>query len=124
MSGRSDWRTPPHITAALGVFDLDPCADAKFPTAHALVGFPTHGLITPWAGRKGLGIIMRVQELIERLSGCDRDAEVHVSFDDIDTAESERLFGHVDGVQEAKYAGRVDIMSSGASNAKPKKRIK
>jgi hypothetical protein len=48
------WLTPPHILAALGDFDLDPCAapDPKpWPTASTHYTLPTDGLAEPWFGR-------------------------------------------------------------------------
>jgi phage N-6-adenine-methyltransferase len=53
-SGRSnysdEWYTPPRIVAALGPFDLDPCAG---PMAHAARNLRREddGLAQPWAGR-------------------------------------------------------------------------
>lgn len=50
---RDEWLTPPHILAALGPFDLDPCAsvDRPWPTAalHYTVG--ENGLAKLWTGR-------------------------------------------------------------------------
>jgi len=45
------WLTPPHILAALGPFDLDPCAHPDWPTAERLICLPDDGLAEPWAGR-------------------------------------------------------------------------
>jgi DNA N-6-adenine-methyltransferase (Dam) len=48
------WLTPPHILAALGDFDLDPCAapDPKpWPTAKVHYTLPTDGLSQRWLGR-------------------------------------------------------------------------
>jgi len=48
------WLTPPAILAALGPFDLDPCAapdPAPWPTATAHYRLPTDGLTEQWAGR-------------------------------------------------------------------------
>lgn len=45
-----DWYTPPDIPAALGRFDLEPCAG---PMSHAVVNIrrPADGLAVDWSGR-------------------------------------------------------------------------
>lgn len=49
---RSDeWYTPPHIIAALGQFDLDPCAAPGWPTATRYYFKADNGLSKPWSGR-------------------------------------------------------------------------
>lgn len=48
------WLTPPWILAALGEFDLDPCAAPEprpWPTARRHITRPIDGLSEPWAGR-------------------------------------------------------------------------
>lgn len=48
------WLTPPHVLAALGTFDLDPCAaPSPRPWATALrhIELPQDGLAEPWIGR-------------------------------------------------------------------------
>lgn len=48
------WLTPPGIIAALGPFDLDPCAAPSprpWPTAERHIELPEDGLAAPWAGR-------------------------------------------------------------------------
>jgi hypothetical protein len=48
------WLTPPHILAALGPFDLDPCACSEprpWPTAARHYTREDNGLILPWSGR-------------------------------------------------------------------------
>lgn len=48
------WLTPPHILAALGAFDLDPCAAPSprpWPSAARHIELPDDGLLTPWHGR-------------------------------------------------------------------------
>lgn len=48
------WLTPPHILAALGRFDLDPCAAPEprpWPTADRMISRPADGLSEPWSGR-------------------------------------------------------------------------
>lgn len=51
--GHDEWLTPPHILAALGEFDLDPCAPVKRPwnTAAKHYSFNENGLAQPWSGR-------------------------------------------------------------------------
>ena len=47
------WQTPLEILAALGPFDLDPCANDQAPTRCAVEGFTAadDGLSQPWEGR-------------------------------------------------------------------------
>lgn len=48
-----DWLTPPSLLAALGPFDLDPCASAAqpWPTACQQYTRADNGLLLPWFGR-------------------------------------------------------------------------
>lgn len=46
------WLTPPHITEALGDFDLDPCAAPGWPTAKRHVILPEDGLAVDWTGNR------------------------------------------------------------------------
>ena len=48
-----EWLTPPEILAALGRFDLDPCAPVNRPWATADKHYTIHdnGLAMPWHGR-------------------------------------------------------------------------
>lgn len=51
---RETWLTPPGILAALGAFDLDPCAAPSprpWPTAGRHVELPEDGLSIEWEGR-------------------------------------------------------------------------
>lgn len=48
------WLTPPEIVAALGPFDLDPCAAPEprpWPTATRHIALPEDGLTAGWSGR-------------------------------------------------------------------------
>lgn len=48
------WLTPPSILAALGTFDLDPCAAPSprpWPTAARHIELPEDGLAATWTGR-------------------------------------------------------------------------
>lgn len=45
------WLTPPHVTQALGPFDLDPCAHPGWDTAYRHISLPRDGLAEPWHGR-------------------------------------------------------------------------
>ena len=48
------WLTPPDILAALGSFDLDPCAAPEprpWPTANRHITLPEDGLAAEWSGR-------------------------------------------------------------------------
>lgn len=48
------WLTPPHILAALGPFDLDPCAAPSprpWPTAERHIELPEDGFAAEWTGR-------------------------------------------------------------------------
>jgi phage N-6-adenine-methyltransferase len=50
---RDDWQTPIELVEALGVFDLDPCANCEQPMRLARTGYTIadNGLHQPWAGR-------------------------------------------------------------------------
>lgn len=52
-AGTVEWLTPPEIIAALGPFDLDPCAPIKqpYPTAARTFTRIDNGLIQKWKGR-------------------------------------------------------------------------
>ena len=49
----SDWLTPPTVIAALGQFDLDPCAHPEqfYQTADHMIAPPANGLDAEWNGR-------------------------------------------------------------------------
>ena len=49
-AGTTTWLTPPHITDALGPFDLDPCGHEGWETAAKHYVLPTDGLAQPWHG--------------------------------------------------------------------------
>lgn len=50
--GTVEWLTPPEVIAALGPFDLDPCApEERWPTAERKFTQRDNGLIQPWRGR-------------------------------------------------------------------------
>jgi hypothetical protein len=46
-----EWYTPAHIPAALGRFDMDPCAGPSSSHATRNVRLPEDGLKVPWSGR-------------------------------------------------------------------------
>jgi len=50
---KDEWLTPPEILAALGTFDLDPCAPVKRPWPMAAHHYTVNdlGLMRPWYGR-------------------------------------------------------------------------
>lgn len=50
---RDEWLTPPHVLAALGPFDLDPCAPVVRPWSMATTHYTVldDGLSRPWEGR-------------------------------------------------------------------------
>lgn len=52
-SGTVEWLTPPSIIAALGPFDLDPCAPTRqpYPTAARTFTVADNGLLQRWSGR-------------------------------------------------------------------------
>lgn len=49
----NEWLTPPGIVAALGPFDLDPCAHPNqfYRTATCMIAPPNDGLAAEWSGR-------------------------------------------------------------------------
>ena len=52
--GSDTWLTPLEIIAALGAFDLDPCAAPEprpWPTAATHIARPDDGLAVEWSGR-------------------------------------------------------------------------
>ncbi len=54
VAGSHVWLTPPEIVAALGPFDLDPCAAPEprpWPTATRHITLPEDGLTADWQGR-------------------------------------------------------------------------
>lgn len=55
-AGTVEWLTPPEIIAALGPFDLDPCAPLlqPYPTAARTFTIADNGLARPWSGRTWL----------------------------------------------------------------------
>lgn len=55
-AGTVEWLTPPSIIAALGPFDLDPCAPLAqpYPTARQILTVRENGLIQKWEGRTWL----------------------------------------------------------------------
>lgn len=53
-AGSHIWLTPPELIAALGGFDLDPCAAPEprpWPTAARHIALPEDGLTAEWQGR-------------------------------------------------------------------------
>lgn len=52
-AGTDEWLTPPEILAALGSFDLDPCApiERPWPMAKTHYTLADDGLNRPWQGR-------------------------------------------------------------------------
>jgi hypothetical protein len=50
---KDEWLTPQYVLAALGPFDLDPCAPAVRPWETAAKHYTVmdNGLVQPWAGR-------------------------------------------------------------------------
>ena len=53
VGGTDEWLTPPDLIAALGHFDLDPCApiDRPWPTAERHYTIEDDGLRQKWSGR-------------------------------------------------------------------------
>lgn len=54
VAGTHVWLTPPEIIAALGAFDLDPCAAPEprpWATAERMISPPFDGLAIEWQGR-------------------------------------------------------------------------
>jgi hypothetical protein len=50
-SNQNEWLTPPALIAALGEFDLDPCAPEVRPWSMAKNHFSSNGLERAWNGR-------------------------------------------------------------------------
>ena len=50
-SHQNEWLTPPHVLAALGEFDLDPCAPVVRPWPTAREHYHANGIERAWHGR-------------------------------------------------------------------------
>lgn len=70
---RDEWLTPPHVLAALGKFDLDPCAPRVRPWSTAAKHYTINdnGLQQPWNGRVWLNPPYGIEAVkwLQRLSG-------------------------------------------------------
>jgi hypothetical protein len=133
---KDEWLTPPHILAALGPFDLDPCSPIVRPadTAARHLTIEDDGLSQPWAGRvwmnppygaeaarwlrkladHGNGIAL----VFARTETAAWVAEVWAKADAILFIAGRLHFHHVDGSRAAANSGAPSaLIAYGCSNA-------
>jgi len=102
LAGTHTWLTPPAIIAALGPFDLDPCAAPSprpWPTAREHIELPADGLATPWHGRVWCNppFGAYTSAWLERMA--DHANGIALAFARTDTAMFHRhVFGRADAV--------------------------
>ncbi len=132
---KDEWLTPPHIIAALGEFDLDPCAPINRPWDIAKQHFTAmdNGLAHPWNGRVwcnppyGLETAKWLDRLAQHGNGIAlifARTETRMFFDHVwrraDAVcfiEGRLHFHHVDGARAAANAGAPScLVAYGASN--------
>jgi hypothetical protein len=97
----AEWLTPPEIVAALGPFDLDPCAPEWRPwdTARRHYTAADDGLALPWSGRVWLNPPYgpAVARWIRRLH--DHGDGIALLFARVETAHFfDHVWGHADGI--------------------------
>lgn len=133
---KDEWLTPPHILAALGEFDLDPCAPIvrPWPTAVWHYDINDNGLSQQWSGRVWCNPPYGL-EASKWLSRCADHGnamalifartETRMFFDHVWNKASGLLFlegrlhfHHVDGRKAAANAGAPSVLVAyGRENA-------
>ncbi len=133
---KDEWLTPPHVLAALGAFDLDPCAplNRPWPTATEHFTIMDNGLIKPWAGRVwcnppyGLQSAQWLARLAAHGDGVAlifARTETEMFFEQVWNKANAVLFikgrlhfHHVDGTRASANAGAPSVLVAyGANNA-------
>lgn len=106
-----EWATPPEIIAALGDFDLDPCAmvTQPFPTARRSFTVIDNGLIQAWSGRVYCNPPYRASVIglwLGRMAGHNRGTALIFA-----RTETAAFFNHVWGRASALLflAGRLNF---------------
>ena len=135
--GKDEWLTPPHVLAALGQFDLDPCSPVRRPwnTAKHHYTAIDDGLSKPWFGRiycnppygaeaarwlerlaaHGDGIAL----IFARTETAAWFAHVWPKADAVLFLQGRLHFHHVDGTRAAANSGAPSaLIAYGQSNAK------
>lgn len=125
---KDEWLTPPQIIAALGQFDLDPCAPVSRPWDTAVLHYTKHddGLKQPWLGRVwcnppyGQETARWMARLVDH--GCGTAlvfarTETRMFFDwvwphahSVLFLEGRLYFHHVDGRRAAANAGAPSVL--------------
>lgn len=133
---KDEWLTPPHILAACGSFDLDPCSpiDRPIDTAARHFTIEDDGLSQPWAGRVwcnppyGAATVTWLARLAAHGDGIalvfartETDAwmrQVWAKADAILFIAGRLNFHHVDGRRATANAGAPSaLVAYGAANA-------
>ncbi len=129
-SGKDEWLTPPSILAALGTFDLDPCAPIARPWATAVQHFTTQddGLKQLWTGRIWLNppygpppiVTPWMRRMVRHRCGTAlifARTETEMFFETVWRAatavlflEGRLYFHHVDGTRAAANAGAPSVL--------------
>lgn len=135
--GKDEWLTPPHLLAALGAFDLDPCApiERPWPMANEHYTVLDNGLSKPWHGRVwcnppyGLEAARWLERLAEHGNGTAlifARTETEMFFDWVWQRATAVLFlygrlhfHHVDGKRAKANAGAPSVLVAyGDANAR------
>jgi len=129
---KDEWLTPPYVLAALGPFDLDPCAPVARPWDMAATHYTReqNGLSLPWFGRVFLnppyGPPSVIGPWLRRMSqhGCGialtfARTETELFFETIWTRASALLFlrgrlhfHHVDGARAGNNSGGPSVLAA------------
>lgn len=131
---KDEWLTPPHVLAALGEFDLDPCAPVTRPwdTAAEHYTIEDNGLAMPWFGRiwcnppYGLEAAKWLDRLADHGNGIAlifARTETRMFFDHVwgraDAVlfiEGRLHFHHVDGTRAAANSGAPSCLVAYGQN--------
>lgn len=136
VAQKDEWLTPPHVLAALGKFDLDPCAPVNRPWSKADRHFTIqdNGLALLWHGRVwcnppyGLSAAQWLERLAAHGDGIAlvfARTETRMFFDHVWPKASGLLFlegrlhfHHVDGSRAPANSGAPSVLIAyGESNA-------
>ncbi|MDP2141309.1 MAG: DNA N-6-adenine-methyltransferase [Gammaproteobacteria bacterium] len=140
---KDEWLTPPHIIAALGEFDLDPCSpiNRPWPTAAAHYTILDNGLQMPWHGRvwcnppyglEAAQWLARCADHGNAIALVFARTETRMFFDHVWPEahavlfiEGRLHFHHVDGTRAKANSGAPSVLIAyGAINAADLRRIK
>ena len=131
---KDEWLTPPEIIAALGPFDLDPCAPVSppWPMAEKHYTIMDDGLSQPWRGRVWLNPpygqetgkwLARLAEHGEGIALVFARTETQMYFDSVWGRARGLLFlrgrlhfHHVDGTRAAANSGAPSVLVAYSDN--------